>query len=538
MNRYFDDMLDMGSRGWVVAVLALFSFIMLGSNIGGLSIYAYDEAKNAGCAREMMERADWVVPTFNGDLRTDKPPLHYYFMILGYRLFGVTPFGARFFSVLAGVATVLLTFWFARRYLGHRTAVLSAFILLSSLQYGIQYHLAVPDPYLILWLSMAFFGFYAFAHEKKTSFLWMCYGGAALGVLTKGPVALVLPGLAALIFLLSTRRLSWSLVRQYKPWWGLLLILVVNLPWYLAVHHATDGAWTRGFFLQHNLGRYTSTMEGHGGFFLLPPLFLIAALLPFSIFVIQAAGHALREKPRALLFYGLVTALAVAGFFSLSQTKLLNYISPGMPFLAIVLAGALSGSRRTPGRWDKVCAWLYAFIAMLIPIGLYIALITEEGLDHLRFWALLALPLPLAAIMGLRKLYYGELGSWIMLNGLAFMLFSLLFFYVLYPRVDRTNVVLRGLGHLDTSREIIAYGNLNPAFVFYLPRCVQVFSEAGVLREHMQKSSDDLYLITTGRHRQVVEEMECLELLFSGKDLFESPVNLIYRRRCAEPTDH
>ena len=86
------------------------SFFIFSANIWGLSIYSLDEAKNSECAREMLERGDLIVPTFNYQLRTDKPPLHYYFMIVAYKLFGVNEFSARFFSSVFGALTVLITF--------------------------------------------------------------------------------------------------------------------------------------------------------------------------------------------------------------------------------------------------------------------------------------------------------------------------------------------------------------------------------------------------------------------------------------------
>src|SRR6478752_9922944 len=91
-------------------ILLAVSVVVFFANIGGTSIYVLDEAKNAGCAMEMYQRGDWVVPTFNGVLRTDKPPLHYYFMKVAYGIFGINSFSARVFSSLMGIFTVLSVF--------------------------------------------------------------------------------------------------------------------------------------------------------------------------------------------------------------------------------------------------------------------------------------------------------------------------------------------------------------------------------------------------------------------------------------------
>ena len=99
----------MSQKSTLFFILALAVAVCF-ANIGGLEVYALDEAKNAEAAREMLESGDFIVPHFNYELRTDKPPLHYYFMAAGYKLFGVNAFGARFFSSIAGVLPILIVY--------------------------------------------------------------------------------------------------------------------------------------------------------------------------------------------------------------------------------------------------------------------------------------------------------------------------------------------------------------------------------------------------------------------------------------------
>src|SRR5436190_6513281 len=141
-------------------VVILLAFIVYGANIGGTSIYILDEAKNAGCAMEMYQRRDWVVPTFNGELRMDKPVLHYYFMKVSYEVLGIHPFSARLFSVIMGVLTICAVFYFVRKIFDGQTALYASLILIASLQLAIQFHLAVPDPYFIFLLTTGWLSFY------------------------------------------------------------------------------------------------------------------------------------------------------------------------------------------------------------------------------------------------------------------------------------------------------------------------------------------------------------------------------------------
>ena len=99
------------------------SIILLFPGLGKTPLWIYDEVRNAECAREMYERGDWIVPTFNGGLRTLKPPLHYYFMFGGFKIFGITEWGARFFSAVFGVLTILMTYFFRQKVFVTKTGI-------------------------------------------------------------------------------------------------------------------------------------------------------------------------------------------------------------------------------------------------------------------------------------------------------------------------------------------------------------------------------------------------------------------------------
>src|SRR5690606_32948357 len=102
-------------------------------NLGGHPIYILDEAKNAEAAREMFTHKNWIVPTFNGELRTDKPALHYWFMIIAYKLLGVSAFSARFFSAFFGVLTIVSTYHFTKKFTTQKLGLITAFVLCSAI---------------------------------------------------------------------------------------------------------------------------------------------------------------------------------------------------------------------------------------------------------------------------------------------------------------------------------------------------------------------------------------------------------------------
>ena len=203
----------MNNRLLLLVILSAFVFF---ANLGGTSIYILDEARNAGCAMEMWQRHDPIVPTFNDVLRTDKPPLHYFFMMLAYTIGGVTPFTARLFSALAGVMLVVFVYRKVRTVLNEPVAFYTGLILLSSMQLAIQFHLAVPDPYLILWMAISLLSFYTGFEENRRADMRWFYIAAALAFLTKGLIAIVFPGIIISLYLLLTQRINWTSIRKLQ----------------------------------------------------------------------------------------------------------------------------------------------------------------------------------------------------------------------------------------------------------------------------------------------------------------------------------
>ncbi|WP_162416966.1 ArnT family glycosyltransferase [Cyclobacterium roseum] len=174
--------------------LILASFVIHFSNIGGYSIYALDEAKNATAAIEMWQSNEWILPTFNSEPRYDKPPLHYYAFSLAYYWFGISPFASRFFPALLGFCCIWLVYGFTNIALNKNSAFWAAFVLCCTPHWVIQFHMAVPDAFLIFFLTCSLLSFYTYlAREKKPIHLiLMAYASLGLAVLSKGPVALVL----------------------------------------------------------------------------------------------------------------------------------------------------------------------------------------------------------------------------------------------------------------------------------------------------------------------------------------------------------
>lgn len=509
-------------------LLGILSYVLISANIGGYSIYILDEAKNAGCAHEMLNTKNLIVPVFNGELRTDKPPLHYYFMITGYMLFGETAFAARFFSAIFGVFTVLLTFVFTRRYLNEKVANFSVLTLLSSFAFVAQFHLATPDPYLIFFITASLYSFFHFDQTGQNKYLYFAYISIGLGILAKGPVAIALPGIAVFFYLLAKRKLQWSEILHLKPTIGALIILLVAAPWYILVHLKTDGAWTQGFFVDHNVDRFAAPREGHGGSFFLPTLFLFGILLPFSVFVPQVVGKAWKNRKSDIILFCTITSISILVFFSFSGTKLPNYVSPIFPFAAILIGYFLNHLSLANKSGLILSLILFLIIGIGVSWGAFSLLDQKKEFTALRHLSLYFIPLPIAGIAGLFFLLLRQPTKAILSISFGFIIFHQCFFYFIYPAIDTQNPVRKSVGIIQEEQNIIYYKSLNPAFIFSLKDTIPKAEELSEVL-HFLGSNESAIIISHPKHEKELRQIEGLELLAKHPDLFDTNHVLILK---------
>ncbi len=499
---------------WLLAGL---SVLLLFPSLGKTQLWIYDEVRNAECAREMWERGDWIVPTFNGKLRDLKPPLHYYFMFGGFELFGVTEWGARFFSAVFGVLTIWITYFFTAKFSGRLHAFISCLILLASTHWLFEFRMSVPDPYLIFFNTLSIFAAYAYFTEKKLGWILVCALASALGILAKGPVAIALPGLAILIWLIWVKK--WKMIFHWHMLVAAVLMLAVAVPWYVMVHQATDGAWTRGFFLEHNVGRFSEPMEGHGGLFVIVPLFVLLGLLPGSAYI----GEALRKfRRRSADAYWLLSALVLfvfVIFYSVSGTKLPNYPMPCYSFGAIVLGYYISRAFDRKERRNIYPLLILVAINIAIPVGLYLAIGNEIETRGSENNAFLALVLTFGTILSLITYKTRGFRKALSMLFIWYTCFNIVFFNFLYPAVYQNNPLSKTEHYLRDYNKVVGYKIFHPSFTYYLPERVRVFEQADSLAAYLQANQA---LVLT--REEFIPELTSIRLdtVAIHHDIFES----------------
>ena len=316
-------------------------------------------AKFAAAARSMSLTGNWLTPISNGIPRFDKPPLTYWLMGLMYLIpeqsswDTLGSFSSRVPSAFSSLLLMIvlgdtLMRWPQKNTLyPGRTAVVTALSFALSPFVMIWSRIAVSDALLCGTLGIAMlFQWRCYVKPFNTS--WV-YGWIflSLAVLAKGPVAIILMLFALLLFGIFQRDLG-RLISVLKPGYGLLITLLISVPWFLAEYLIEGKVFLQSFFVYHNFERFTSVVNLHQEniFFFILMLFL--ASLPFSPLLILGLFNGLikiknnlikaTNKPQySLLFFSIAWLLSVFLFFTISATKLPSYWLPATPAAAIII---------------------------------------------------------------------------------------------------------------------------------------------------------------------------------------------------------
>lgn len=371
-------------------------------------LFDVDEGAFSEATREMLASHDWGHTTLNGADRFDKPILIYWLQAASVTIFGLHEWALRLPSALAAWGWALALAIFARSYWGQAVGMLAGTILLTCVGVLAIGRSATADALLNLWLVLAALDLWRVlaalqSQDDHDQGRWRIYLRRAalwlgLGMLTKGPVAWLVPGAAVGIWWLVSAIPLRNVGRQCRAClsdvWAWLILWGVALPWYVYAWQRHGWAFVDGFFVQHNLQRYGGTLEGHGGSLFYYWVMVPILLLPWSLFLVPVVRHARELWKDGLSRYLCGWAAFVLVFFSLSGTKLPHYVLYGLSPLVLLMARALHQQL-------GVITWvrrLTAVVLILLPLlcAAITAWVVQHGADlaapHLRslYAALLA----------------------------------------------------------------------------------------------------------------------------------------------------
>jgi 4-amino-4-deoxy-L-arabinose transferase-like glycosyltransferase len=404
-----------------ILLLAGFCAFLFFYGLGGFGLIGADEPRYAQVAREMLERRDWITPVLNGQPWLEKPPLYYWQAMLSYSVLGVSDVAARVPSAIDATLLVIAVYLFFRRF--RRGVEIDAALITASCAGIVGYaRAASTDMPLAASFGIGMLSWWAWRESNKRIYLALFYLFVGLGTLAKGPVAPFLAAVIIVLFAILIR--EWHLIT--KTLWvpGVLLFLVVSLPWYIAVD-LRNPQFFREFILEHNLARFSTNLYHHPEpfWYYLPVIGL--TLVPWVVFVIAAfvapvrawwaehlgrrhsersrfSGEAkdlagsernadAREIPRSagegaalrdgailsrgssadaapdfelqLNLFSCCWLIVPVIFFSFSKSKLPGYILPAIPAGAVLLADYLRQRLEREETISKPIAVLHAIIA-------------------------------------------------------------------------------------------------------------------------------------------------------------------------------
>ena len=322
-------------------LLAFAAFYLLPLGLHGLWIP--DETRYAQISQEMLLSGNWVTPHFMGVRYFEKPAAGYWLIALGQAVFGQNLFGVRIASALTTALSVWLAYLIARR-MWHdpRKSFASALLYLSFGLVAGQAGYSNLDPQFTFWVNLSLVALWFALDSPSTRgrlISWTVLGVAcAMGFMTKGFLALALPVLIAVPYMLWQRRLGELL--RYGPL-AVAVALLLCLPWVWAIHVQEPDYW-RFFFWNEHVRRFTSATAQHARpwWFFLP--IMVVACLPWAGMLPATLAKMWQQRRQPAIAFLALWMLLPLFFFSLSNGKLPTYIMPCLLPLALLMGHALT----------------------------------------------------------------------------------------------------------------------------------------------------------------------------------------------------
>lgn len=316
--------------------------------LGNYPFFTPDEGRYSEVAREMVATGDYITPRVNGVAFLDKPVLYYWLQAAAIQLFGVKEWAIRLFPALLGIFGCLMTYICGRRLFSRRTGFISALILATTPLYFGGAHYANLDLEVAVFISSTLLCFITgiFSTGKTRSFfLFSAYIFAAMAFLTKGLIGFAFPGIIALCWIIILKR--WQDFKTAHLGKGITLAIILVLPWYILAQQANP-QFLHFFFVTQQVTRFLSTAEFNNPtpFWFYFPVVLVG-FFPWTIFLFQAGYHSIRNpwKEKAkhpVELFLLLWLVIVMTFFSIPRCKMIGYILPVFPALALLVGNYLA----------------------------------------------------------------------------------------------------------------------------------------------------------------------------------------------------
>ncbi|MDR0555788.1 MAG: phospholipid carrier-dependent glycosyltransferase [Holosporaceae bacterium] len=356
-------------------LLAILLAIFFSYRMGNRHFADPDEGRYVEISREMVDSGDFITPRLNGFRYFEKPPLFYWMQAVIQKVLGISETSMRLWVFFFAILGCLGVFFVGTKYYSTAVGLTSSAILATNILYYAHSRLIILDLVLSIFIGGALWCFFlAFVKPLggfSGSYMMLSGVFAALACLTKGLIGIVLPGIIVFFWMICTKNLKKIKEIFHIP--AICVFLIIFLPWHvvMCLRHAD---FAHFYFVVEHFLRYTSTIHNRcQPFWFFIPILLLG-FMPWTGFALVGIKNAFRKAIAVQdsenifflcwIFCGLI-------FFSLSESKLVPYILPILPPLALTTGISLVNSLDTGGKdlkngiWSSVILLVVVFIAYL-----------------------------------------------------------------------------------------------------------------------------------------------------------------------------
>ena len=492
-----------------------------------------DEARFAQASKQMMESNDYIDIRFQEGTRYKKPVGIYWLQVAGAKIVGQGEeagiWAYRLPSLLGALVSVGITFLIGMRMASVRVGFLAGLALSAGILLGVEARLAKTDAMLLAtilavqWLVWELYEHRAGLKRWQGGLLW---SALAMSILIKGPIILMVSGLTILLLSIQERSIAWLKGTQWA--FGLPLLLLITLPWFVAIGLHTDWAFYVDSIGKDMLAKVGTGKESHGA----PPGTYLAlsnlTFWPVSLFFLLSIAWIWKQRKQHAVRFALSWIVPTWLVFELVSTKLPHYVLPTFPALALLMALALE-HRATSWKaiWGKIIAAFVPIIAALLGIGAPIFLYIVEGVLN-----------PAALGLGLVALGLGLLSFSVLGRGrvMAAFLLAALVAPVLYLSIHGTifpemrsvwlsNQLAASVDHYKACEtvEVASVGYSEPSLVFLVgtetllvdqdktTQAAAFLLEAGCRMTIIEESKKAAFLDAIGSKAALIEQVDEIE---------------------------
>lgn len=357
-----------------MGLLLVMTALVLFFNLNAWSVTESSEARYAEIGKEMLESGDWIHPQLMGIYHYHKPPMTYWITAISYKVFGVSPFAARFFLQISILFEIFLVYQIGKLLIkDKKKAFLGAMLYASFPTVIIAGRALTTDAYLTTFILAAIFFWIWYETNSKPWVLLLSYVCLGLGFLTKGPVDLIVPLVLLAFQKIQRKKIPGSFYLHLLGW---ILMLSIGLSWFVRLY-LEDPRFLDYFVFKHTVDRFATDTFGRSQPFWFYPVLLLLTAFPWVLIFLSKSKSIWKSQKSLPKFFWVWLVVPVI-FFSLSHSKLVLYILPVYSGLAL---GAVLIWRKLKKNRQKLWERMQLSMHILVLLGLILSPLIDNKID-------------------------------------------------------------------------------------------------------------------------------------------------------------